>query len=108
MKTQLVGMFTIWCLAGYAQTYYPMPDSNAVWNINLGIYCEKSPAKFYEGTYSIVMKGDTVFNGKTYKQLWVPYFIMGYDFFATQPPQYKKEFTKAQFARIKQLRRFFC
>lgn len=86
MKKNIFMIISLISLTGYGQTYFPLPDSNAVWNIYQGVDCQQSPAKFYDGTYSIVMKGDTVLNGRTYKQLWVPYFILGYDFFCNPNP----------------------
>src|SRR5690606_18135488 len=46
------------------QTYYPFPDSVAIW---------KQTSSFYEGNdihYALFMNGDTIINSNTYSKLY--------------------------------------
>lgn len=86
MKRILTLLLLFFAPSVFCQKYYPFPDSNAVWNVDYEIDCQASPAKWYGGVYSIVMKGDTVVNGKTYKQLWMPYLLLSSDFFCNPNP----------------------
>lgn len=68
---QSVLLLTLTTVHGQTNVYHPFPDSNAVWNINFGLYC------FWNGTanenYSIIISGDTLINGQPYHKLTTPY-----------------------------------
>lgn len=86
MKKKLLVLLLLFSMTVYGQNYYPLPDSNAVWNIDHQIDCNASPAKTYGTIYSVVIKGDTVVGGNTYKKLVTPYLLLGYDFFCNPNP----------------------
>jgi hypothetical protein len=53
------------------EAYYPLPDSNAQWNMHLSLMGFPGPA--HEESYSIVISGDTLIKSLTYHKLTVPY-----------------------------------
>lgn len=57
----IFGLFTT--LWSYSQTYYPFPDSNAIWNSKYGGYYGTPIVRF--GLY-----GDTVINNQVYKKVY--------------------------------------
>lgn len=84
--------FLLICLIiGYsitAQTYYPLPESGAVWNRNGNVYCPNvDPLSGVPVKYSIVLAGDTLINGISYHKLVTPYYYAG-SLCTTDPPSY--------------------
>ena len=73
MKKLLLLIAIISALSTKAQTtvYHPFPDSNAIWNFHLYLYC------FSNGTadeyYSITFSGDTLISNQTYHKLSTPF-----------------------------------
>lgn len=55
-----------------AQSYIPIPDTNATWNIHEQGYipCATSNFQWLNRDMTIFISGDTVFNGFTYKKLY--------------------------------------
>jgi hypothetical protein len=62
---------------GQTSVYHPFPDSDAVWNIQLSMYC--SPIYSYGEQYSITITGDTLINSRTYHKLTIPNVVKSYN-----------------------------
>lgn len=73
MKKFLLLITVILPLSSMAQKsdYYPFPDSNAQWNMHLSLMGYPGPAQ--EELYSIIISGDTLINGLSYKKLVIPF-----------------------------------
>lgn len=63
---------------GKSQTwiYHPMPDSNAVWNIEAVNPCPQIVTLYQD--FSITISGDTTINSLTYHKLFTPHVIDSY------------------------------
>lgn len=77
MKKLLVFIFVLFVITTYSQTsqYHPFPDSAAIWNIesyqSCGLFFD-----IWNYSYSIIISGDTVLNGKSYHKLNVPLTVV--------------------------------
>jgi hypothetical protein len=73
MKKLLLFISVIITISSIAQksVYYPMPDSNAQWNIHFSQMGFPGPAR--EEFYSIIISGDTLINSLLYHKLVIPF-----------------------------------
>lgn len=73
MKKFLLLITVILTLSSQAQKsdYYPFPDSNAQWNVQLTLM--GYPGPMHEEFYSLIISGDTIINGLSYKKLMIPF-----------------------------------
>jgi hypothetical protein len=73
MKQFLTALLLLCAITIKAQTnvYHEFPDSNAFWNIHYSAYCFQNGSGNED--YSIMLAGDTIVNGLTYHQLFIPY-----------------------------------
>jgi hypothetical protein len=72
MKNLIVifSLFLGTVVQGQNDLYYPLPESNAIWNFHYYAWCG-GPNNADE-QYSITIAGDTSINNQTYKKLWIP------------------------------------
>ena len=75
MKKLLLFITVLITLSSVAQksVYYPFPESNAQWNMQLTLMGYPGPALME--FYSIIIPGDTLINGLPYHQLFIPYVV---------------------------------
>ncbi len=73
MKNLLLFITVILTLSSMAQKsdYYPLPDSNAQWNMHFSLMGYPGPA--HEEFYSIIISGDTIINSLSYQKLMIPF-----------------------------------
>ncbi len=68
----IIALFTF-SLSAQTSTYHPFPDSSAVWNFNVQMFCFSNGQS--DDDFSIIMQGDTLINNKIYQKLNTPAFL---------------------------------